>query len=317
MSEPRVLVTYGTERGATAEIASAIAETLRGEGLDVALVNARDIERIDDYDAVIIGSALYLGHWHRDARRLVKRHAAALRDRTVYMFSSGPLDTSASERDLPPPTSVARLVHSAGAVSHVTFGGRLARDAEGFIAGKMAEKLSGDWRSWHQIRAWAREVAGALKTLPVRAAPVVGTQVSGRWLLAALCFFVGITAIGGGATLIARPDGSLLEMPQTILERSPFESFLIPGFILFFVIGIGSIVAGALVSRDTRSANHAAFAAGAALLGWMVAEMAMLHSMRWLQLSYLVVAALIMLEAYRRRSRSSGQPLAHGSVGDA
>lgn len=305
MSEQRtrVLIVYGSERGGTAEIANAIGATLLAEHFDVDIANARETKRIDDYHAVIIGGALYMGRWQRDARRFVKRHAAALRERTVYMFSSGPLDRSAGAHEVPPPPSVAALVRAAGARSHAMFGGRLARDAKGFVASRMAKTLAGDWRSWDDIRAWTRELARSLREMPAPSSSRRGEPATARWLLAALCFFVGVTAVIGGAMLIARPSGRLFGMTPALLARTPFASFLVPGLILVSVVGLGNIVAGVLATRDRRIANHVAFAAGTALLVWITVQMAMLHTMRWLQLGYIIIAASIMLEAYRRWSR--------------
>jgi menaquinone-dependent protoporphyrinogen oxidase len=221
----RVLVTYGSERGATAEIAQAIAETLLNARFDVDIANAREVKHLDGYDAVVIGGALYLGRWHRDARKFVKRHANALRARTVYMFSSGPLDGSASDGTIPPTPSVAKLVQAIGARAHVTFGGKLARDAEGFITSRMAKKLSGDWRSWHQIRAWAGEIAAALETAPAHVA-VTATEPADV-PLAVACFLIGVMSLAAGATLVTLPDGMLL------------------GLVVFVVFGLGSIVSAA------------------------------------------------------------------------
>ena len=51
--------------------------------------------------------------------------------------------------------------------------------------------------------------------------------------------FLGISTIGGGSVLIISPSGELLgELPLSILERSPFNDFLIPGIILFLVLGV-------------------------------------------------------------------------------
>ena len=63
----RVLVTFGSKHGATAEIADVVAETLRACGLDVDCVDAGDVERLDGYDAVILGSAVYMRRWRREA----------------------------------------------------------------------------------------------------------------------------------------------------------------------------------------------------------------------------------------------------------
>jgi hypothetical protein len=55
------------------------------------------------------------------------------------------------------------------------------------------------------------------------------------WLL---IIFQALSGLAGGAALIAAPDGSIFQMPVFILEGSPFQSFLIPGLILFLLLGI-------------------------------------------------------------------------------
>jgi menaquinone-dependent protoporphyrinogen oxidase len=298
---PHVLVAYGSERGGTREIAAVIEEVLLNEGVDADLADATQVESIAEYDAVIVGGALYMNRWHRDARRFIKRHAAALRARPVWMFSSGPLDATANERPVAPTHSVEHLADLIDARDHVTFGGRLEPDAKGFPASAMAKHHAGDWREWHQIRAWATALAHTLHTEePPAPIEVEHTPSRGqRWLLAALCFFVGVTAIGGGATLALRPDGSLMEAPMSMLRHSPFESFLVPGLLLLLVIGIGSLVAGALIARQHHYAPHAAFFAGSALLVWIVTEMIMLRSHHWLQVGYLTAAIVILVEAWQ------------------
>src|SRR5262245_17735246 len=136
-----VLVTYGSKRGGTAGIADAIAEVLIDEGIDAELAAAAEVHEVNDYDAVIVGGALYVSRGHHEARRFVRRHARALRACSVWMFSSGPLDRSASERAIEPTGDVRSLMRLVGARGHVTFGGRLTRDARGFIASAMAKKL--------------------------------------------------------------------------------------------------------------------------------------------------------------------------------
>ncbi|MCZ7525299.1 MAG: flavodoxin domain-containing protein [Acidimicrobiia bacterium] len=158
----RVLVAYGSKRHGTEGIAETVGETLARRGFDVDVRPAPEVRSVDGYDAVLVGGALYANRWHRSARRLVKRHARALRERPVWLFSSGPLDDSASKGEIPPTRQVARLMSRAGARGHVTFGGRLEADAKGFPASSMAGDMAGDWRDEAQIRAWAGAVADEL-----------------------------------------------------------------------------------------------------------------------------------------------------------
>ena len=111
------------------------------------------------------------GRWHRDARRFVERYADELRSMPVWFFSSGPLDDSADKREIAPTGQVSALMRRAGARGHVTFGGRLAPDAHGFIAGAMAKKHAGDFRDSARARAWAAEIAGLIMEAPIRTLP--------------------------------------------------------------------------------------------------------------------------------------------------
>jgi menaquinone-dependent protoporphyrinogen oxidase len=159
----RVLVTYGSKMGGTAGIAEVIGDELRHQGLDVEVLPAHVVRTGERYDGYVVGGALYASRWHREARRFVRRHARELRDRPTWLFSSGPLDDSANEHDLPPVAVVRRLGHLIGARGHVTFGGRLPADATGFPASAMARDRAGDWRDLERARSWAVGIARAVE----------------------------------------------------------------------------------------------------------------------------------------------------------
>lgn len=159
----RVLVAYGTKNGSTAEIADWIGDALRESGLDAESRSAADVQDLGGYDAVVLGGGLYAGRWQRDAVRFARRHRKALAMRQVWLFSSGPLDSSANERDIPPAPGVARVARGLDARAHVTFGGRLEQGAKGWIARQILKPgKGGDYRDPERIRAWARGIADQL-----------------------------------------------------------------------------------------------------------------------------------------------------------
>ena len=90
--EPKTLIAYASKHGSTQEVAEQMAETLRGGGLDADVRPAASVVDVAAYDAVVIGGALYMGHWHRDARRLLDRLGEELRERPVFVFGMGPMD---------------------------------------------------------------------------------------------------------------------------------------------------------------------------------------------------------------------------------
>ena len=158
----RVLVTWGSRRGGTAGIGGMIADTLAAGGLDVVALPVERVTSLDGFSGVIIGGALYANRWPWRARRFVNRHLRALRTVPVWMFSSGPLDASADDTDIPPAPAVSILAERVGALGHATFGGRLEATAKGFPATAMAKTHSGDWRNPDRIHAWAARIAAAL-----------------------------------------------------------------------------------------------------------------------------------------------------------
>lgn len=158
-----VLVTYGTTNGSTAEIAEVVADVLRKSGLTVEALPARSVKNVARYDAVVVGGGLYAGRWHKDARRFVRRNRVLLAERPVWLFSSGPLDATASERDIPPVRGVQRAMIRLDARDHVTFGGCLEEGAKGRVAGMILRSgKGGDYRDFAAIEAWAGGIADAL-----------------------------------------------------------------------------------------------------------------------------------------------------------
>ncbi len=158
-----ILVTFGSKRGGTEGLAAMVADDLRQEGFTVEVVPARAATDVDRYQAVIVGGALYAFRWHRDVRRFAKRHTRQLQQRPTWFFSSGPLDESATQKDIPPVKGVQALMDRVHAQGHVTFGGRLTPDAKGIPASAMAKKNSGDWRDPEQVRTWTHRVATQLR----------------------------------------------------------------------------------------------------------------------------------------------------------
>jgi menaquinone-dependent protoporphyrinogen oxidase len=107
---------------------------------------------------------VYAGHWLKPARELVERHSAALADRLVWLFSSGPVgDPPKPEED---PVDVADLLAATGAREHRIFAGKLVRKQLSFPERAIVSALrvpEGDFRDWTQIRQWAAGIAHAIE----------------------------------------------------------------------------------------------------------------------------------------------------------
>jgi menaquinone-dependent protoporphyrinogen oxidase len=161
-----VLVAYASKRGSTAEIAETIAATLRREGLGVCLERAEDVQSLDRYDAVVLGSAVYMKRWRGDARHFLKKHRKALRQVPFWVFSSGPVgDPSKDNPEWMEPPKIASKVAELGGKDHVVFGGCLPAEPRGFVEKAMVEKIPKEFvdrRDWAEIRDWAQQVSASL-----------------------------------------------------------------------------------------------------------------------------------------------------------
>lgn len=162
---PRILVVVASRHGSTAEIAEALARDLAEEGrsfgLTTFVVSADRKIAPGAFDAVILGSAVYVGRWLEAAREYATAHVEALRARPVWLFSSGPI----GEPPYPPdePHDAGTIMHLTGARGHRVFAGRLEKERLSFGERAMVTAMRaplGDWRDWASIRAWAHEIAG-------------------------------------------------------------------------------------------------------------------------------------------------------------
>jgi menaquinone-dependent protoporphyrinogen oxidase len=162
-----VLVAYASKRGSTAEIAEAIADKLREFGLDVDCVPAHEVATLEPYDAVVLGSAVYVKHWRGDARRFLRHHADELSRRPFWVFSSGPVGEAGGAVDAVwvEPSRIAERVEDLGVREHVVFGGRLPTDPKNPLERALVDRTPRayhDRRDWAEIRGWASGIGAEL-----------------------------------------------------------------------------------------------------------------------------------------------------------
>ncbi len=164
----RALVAVASKHGSTREIAGAVAEELRAGGVDAVLREAGEVEAIDGYGAVVLGSAVYVGNWLPEARQFVERHRAGLAQIPFWLFSSGPLGADDPQ---PPgdPAGIAELMQTMLVRDHRVFVGKLDGQSLGFVERLIARAVhapEGDFRDWGAIRGWAREIGTVLGAQP-------------------------------------------------------------------------------------------------------------------------------------------------------
>jgi menaquinone-dependent protoporphyrinogen oxidase len=157
----RVLVAYASKMGATKEIADAIGGRLGDRGCQADVRSAGAVTSVDAYDAVVLGSAVYVTRWRREAVRFARRFRKQLAARRVWLFESGWVGTRPEEPE--PSAGARRTAARVGARTPAVFGGRLDPElATGFLDRRLAREMAGDARDWGEITAWADEVADTL-----------------------------------------------------------------------------------------------------------------------------------------------------------
>jgi menaquinone-dependent protoporphyrinogen oxidase len=172
------LIVVASKHGATAEIGTALARALadsdvgRAAGLEAVSLPVEQRPDPVPYDAVVLGSAVYVGRWLEPARQYAAAHVANLRDRPVWLFSSGPIGEPPFPTD--EPHDVGALIALTGARGHRVFPGRLEKNRLSFGERAMVTAMRapvGDFRDWDAVRAWAEEIA--VELVRVTTAPAV------------------------------------------------------------------------------------------------------------------------------------------------
>jgi menaquinone-dependent protoporphyrinogen oxidase len=173
------LIVVASKHGATAEIGAGLARALadsevgRAAGLEAVSLPVEQRPDPAPYEAVVLGSAVYLGRWLEPARQYAAAHVAELRDRPVWLFSSGPIGEPPFPAD--EPHDVGSLMPLTGARGHRVFPGRLEKNRLSFGERAMVTAMRapvGDFRDWDAIRAWGDQLAAEivhLTTVPAAA----------------------------------------------------------------------------------------------------------------------------------------------------
>jgi len=135
----KVLVASASKHGSTEEIGSFIATRLRERGLDADAIPLDETDGLLGYDAVVLGSAVYIGSWMKQAKAFVSTKRDRLASMPVWLFSSGPTDPQ-SEHGLSDEarTELEELVHPR---EHAVFFGAIDPDRLGFIEKRMVKAV--------------------------------------------------------------------------------------------------------------------------------------------------------------------------------
>jgi len=166
--DDQVLVAYATKYGATKEIAEEIGCVLRQAGLLTDVLPIDKVSNLNPYRAVVLGSAVYIGHWRKEAVKFLETNEKALAERQVWLFSSGP----AGEGDAVELLQGWRFPEAQQPIADrirphdiTVFHGDVDMKKLNFLERTMVKNIkspTGDFRNWDAITSWAQAIAGEL-----------------------------------------------------------------------------------------------------------------------------------------------------------
>lgn len=165
----QVLVAYATKHGTTAEIAEKIGYVLRQAGLCTDVLPSERVGDLAPYQAVVLGSAVYLGQWRKEAVKFLRANQESLVERKVWLFSSGPTgegEQAAFMNGRCLPDKLQPTADRVGPRDIAVFHGAVDFGKLNFIEKWMLTNTNtpiGDFRDWDAITSWATAIADVLK----------------------------------------------------------------------------------------------------------------------------------------------------------
>lgn len=163
--QPRLLVAYATAAGSTIGVAEAIGKTLATSGLGVEVKPIKNNPNLENYQAVILGSAVHGGRWLPEAIKFIQDHQAELKQVPVAVFCVHILNLGTDEKSrqnrqayLDPVRSLLPIVDEA------YFAGKGIDPASASLFEQLMAWLMqippGDKRDWDKIDTWADNIKG-------------------------------------------------------------------------------------------------------------------------------------------------------------
>jgi menaquinone-dependent protoporphyrinogen oxidase len=138
--------------------------------VQVDVLPVKAVRDLNSYKAVILGSAVYIGKWHKEAVEFLQAHEKTLADRPVWLFSSGPTGEGdpvelVDGKRLPDALQpVADRIHPRDiAVFHGNINPEKINAIEKWAIKSLVKKPFGDFRDWDSIVSWSTSIAVALK----------------------------------------------------------------------------------------------------------------------------------------------------------
>jgi len=160
----KILITFGSKHGGTAEISERIAQTIQENGLSVDVSPANQAVDVQQYDTIIVGTCVYIGRWHKAVVKFLEAHEQTLTGKDVWMFCSGPTgkgDPEALLKGWKYPPKLKPVLDNIQPGEIKVFHGVLNEEKLSGLERWMIKKVNaptGDFRDWNAIASWAKSI---------------------------------------------------------------------------------------------------------------------------------------------------------------
>ncbi len=162
--EKRVLVAYASKYGSTGGVADAIGKELCSKEVAADVLLIKNVRNISSYQAVVIGSPIYMGKWMSEAVDFLKKNKDILSQVPVAYFLVCMTLSQPTEKNRDKALSymdpILKAVPEIKPVEIGTFAGSMDYTNLSWLNQKILKSKGtpeGDFRDWNAIRAWARE----------------------------------------------------------------------------------------------------------------------------------------------------------------
>lgn len=110
----------------------------------------------------------------------------------------------------------------------------------------------------------------------------------------ALLILTGVNAVVAGFLFIMDPSGVSMGMSLDYLRFSPFQSFLVPGIVLFAVNGMLNLFAAFYTLKQRTGYAFWIVLQGVLLCGWILIQVLMVRDVNILHLSMLAIGLTLL-----------------------
>lgn len=163
----KVLVAYASRAGSTGEIGEAIAKQICAEGFDVDVREVSTVNSVDNYAAIVLGSAVRYGAWLPEMPKFMQQHKAALSQRPLAYFTACNKARDQSVASLAEMKTYSKAARDiAQPKTETFFAGKLDATTLSFFDRMVVKVIGspmGDFRDWVAIDAWAKSLVPLFK----------------------------------------------------------------------------------------------------------------------------------------------------------